>query len=137
MAAEPILEKYEFIPNETTLKIEDSIRTNIQIILENYHTITVKVAELIDVQKDLKPVAPLIHQALSDLPQIQPDVRILSPFSLDSEGIHVENKNLNNMNNVSIVVAENLLARTEVSHFRRHYKVYYKVFLQYKSLIKN
>lgn len=109
------MEKYEFIANETTLNAEDSIRTNIQLILENYYTINVKVAELIDVKNDLKPLAPFIHQALSDLPQIQPDVRILSPFSLDGEGIHVENKNLDSMNNVSIVVAENLLTRTEVS----------------------
>lgn len=32
---EPVLEKHVFVPNETTLTLEESVRVNLQIILEN------------------------------------------------------------------------------------------------------
>lgn len=33
---EPVLEKYVFVPNVAELKTEDSIRINMQVVLENF-----------------------------------------------------------------------------------------------------
>lgn len=38
---QPVLEKYEFVPNEIQLSIEKSIRVNMQIGLENLYAIKV------------------------------------------------------------------------------------------------
>lgn len=115
LVEQPILEKYVFIPNETALSTEESIRINMQIVYENSYSVNIKVAEIIERGSDsINPLASLIYQALNDMPLVQPDVTLLSPFRHSIEGVEVENKTLNSIRNVSIVVAENLLTRPDV-----------------------
>lgn len=113
--SEPLLHEYKFIPNETALSIEESIAINMQIIVENYNSVKLKVLEVIDKISASDPLAPLIKQALSELPLIQPEVIVLSPLSLNIETVKVENRKLGNMSGISVIVAENLVGRNEVS----------------------
>lgn len=113
--AEPILEKYVFIPNEATLSHQDSVRVNIQIVLENFRTATVTAVELIDTNAEVIPLAPLVREVLSDFPLIQLDVKIFSQFCFDTNNISIENKKLSDVSNVCIVIGQNLLTRNVVS----------------------
>ncbi|KAJ8946532.1 hypothetical protein NQ318_004668 [Aromia moschata] len=113
--AEPVLESYKFIPNFTTLDISQSVRVNIQLILENALSYKVNALELIDesTTKDVPPLTTLIKSVLKDLPLIQPYLKILSKTPLDTD-IEVEDKKLNSETNCLLVVASHILERPEI-----------------------
>lgn len=116
IGAEPVLEKYIFVPNtNTALTVETSARINSQIVVENINTVKAKVVEYIDTKSDTIPLAPLILHALLDIPLIEPDVAIFSPVGVHIDNIKVENRNLSNLSNVCLVVGQNLMARNDVS----------------------
>lgn len=72
---EPILEIYKFIPNIYNTKFEESIRVNMQIILENSLNIKVKALEIPShIKPDYKFVSPEIVLVLRDLPLMQPEI---------------------------------------------------------------
>lgn len=106
--SEPVLERYVFIPNETQLTLEESLRVNMQIVLENSYRIKVKVVEVVD--DDASDVLmPLILNALSDQPLIQAEALVLSERLIELPDVKVENKQLGSVGEALIVVARNLL----------------------------
>lgn len=114
---EPVLETYKFVPNVASLSTFDSVRVNMQILLENSHSIKVRVAELVDVatRPDAAPLGPTIHQVLGDQPLVQPEIVILSKTPIeDVSNATVEDKPLSAESNCSLVVGSNLLQREEV-----------------------
>lgn len=113
--AEPVLEKYEFVPNETTICLKESIRINMQIILENCMTVKMQVVELIDTEACEDSLASLVLQELSNFPLLQPDVRVMSPSSLSMQNVKLENEALSSLNSVSVIVAQKLLTSSKVS----------------------
>lgn len=98
--AEPVLEKNEFIPNETNLTIEESIRVNVQLILENLHTIKVKAVELDnseEINEDTKLLSPILVNVLGDMPLMQPDVTLLTK----RENLELQNITIRNETSIS------------------------------------
>lgn len=112
---EPVLESYKFMPNNTELTIEESMRINTQMILENVQTLKVKVAELLqDDDEDIEPISPYILNALGDLPLIQPDVTIYTKTSLSLDNITVNIAPFTVEENYLLVIGVDLLKKEEV-----------------------
>nr|XP_034827721.1 fatty acid synthase isoform X1 [Maniola hyperantus] len=116
----PVLEKNVFIPNfgKAKMKIEDILRANIQLILENVQTYKVKSIELADEEyknNNLEPVIETVGDILGDLPLVQAELSIFSedPLEMPSH-ITVENKKLLGETNTVIFVGANLLRRPDV-----------------------
>ncbi|KAJ8919484.1 hypothetical protein NQ315_002105, partial [Exocentrus adspersus] len=112
----PVLESYKFVPNFTVLDIHQSVRVNIQVILENALTHKVKACELIDecTDKAMIPLAPIIKSALEDQPLIQPLLKILSQTPLEDVQVEVEDKKLTSEADNLLVIGSNLLERHDV-----------------------
>ncbi|CAH2093487.1 unnamed protein product [Euphydryas editha] len=116
----PVLEKNVFIPNfgKSKMKIEDILRSDIQLILENIQTYKVKSIEIVDDEyttNGIKPVMETVADVLGDLPLVQAELSVLSENPLDMPlHISVENKKLNTDANALIVIGANLLQRPEV-----------------------
>ncbi|XP_045466442.1 fatty acid synthase-like [Harmonia axyridis] len=110
---QPVLEKYEFVPNEMKLSIEQSLRVNMQISLENLYAINIKIVEVIDevTTEDSEPLGPTIHQAFSDQPLIRPNIVILSKKKFDLQNITVEEKQLVSETDCHLIVATKILRR--------------------------
>lgn len=114
---EPVLEKHTFVPLETELPTQESVRVYVQIFLENNYGIKHRTAELIDeaTKTDVIPLGPIVHQAFSDQPLIQPEVIIFSKEPLELQNITVEDKKLGSESHTcSIVVASKICSRPEV-----------------------
>ncbi|XP_046963777.1 fatty acid synthase-like [Vanessa cardui] len=116
----PVLEKNIFIPNygKTQMKIEDILRSNIQLVLENIQTYKVKSIEIVDDQyknNGLEPILDKVADVLGDLPLVQADLTVISeePIEMPSN-ISVENKKLIGESNTLIIIGANLLQRPEV-----------------------
>lgn len=117
---EPVLEKYVFIPNEATLSYNESVRVNIQIVLENIPTANnINILELIDIKVDVLPLAEVMCEILAEIPLIRPNVKVFSPFSLNLGNTVVQNKNFRDVNNICIAIGQNLLFREEVSTYHK------------------
>ncbi|KAJ8919478.1 hypothetical protein NQ315_002099 [Exocentrus adspersus] len=112
----PVLESYKFVPNFTVLNVHQSVRVNIQVILENALTHKVKACEVIDecTGKDIVPLAPIIKSALEDQPLIQPLLKILSKRALEGVEVEVDDKKLTSETDNLLVIGSNLLGRPEV-----------------------
>ncbi|XP_050552883.1 fatty acid synthase-like [Spodoptera frugiperda] len=116
----PVLEKNEFIPNygKSKMKIEDILRANIQLILENIQTYKVKSIELVDEEykkNDLTPILENVGDMLGDLPLVQAELLLISeePIEMPSN-ITVENKKVAGESNTVLFIGANLLGRPEV-----------------------
>ncbi|XP_047538483.1 fatty acid synthase [Vanessa atalanta] len=116
----PVLEKNVFIPNfgKSKMKIEDILRSNVQLILENMQTYKVKSIEIVDDEyknNGWEPILEKVADVLGDLPLVQAELSIISedPIEMPSN-ISVENKKLAGENNALIVIGANLLQRPEV-----------------------
>lgn len=92
---EPVLEKHVFVPNEGTFSLDDAVRINVQLILENTFRIKIKFAEL--EQDGSQNLTPLILQALSDQILIQ------------AEALMVRNNQKTKLNDCLFIVGYNLL----------------------------
>ncbi|XP_026313533.1 fatty acid synthase-like [Hyposmocoma kahamanoa] len=116
----PVLEKNEFLPNfgKEKVTIEDVLRANIQLILENIQTYKVKSIELIDEEyktHGLEPVIEKVGEALGDLPLVQAELLVLTEEQLDMPStITVENKKMAGESNTVIFVGCNILKRPDV-----------------------
>ncbi|XP_047538488.1 fatty acid synthase-like [Vanessa atalanta] len=116
----PVLEKNVFIPNygKSKMKIEDILRSNVQLVLENIQIYKVKSIEIVDDQyktNGLEPILDKVADVLGDLPLVQADLTIISedPIEMPSN-ISVENKKLIGENNTLIIIGANLLQRPEI-----------------------
>lgn len=115
---EPVLEKFVFVPNEAHLSLEQSVSANLQIILDNCFRLQVKAYELIeDASEDnLRLLGPHMFQVLSDLPFIQPDIRLLTSMKLQIPNVTLENKPLSSISDAFIIAGHCLITRQQVSN---------------------
>ncbi|XP_017769936.1 PREDICTED: fatty acid synthase-like [Nicrophorus vespilloides] len=106
----PVLETYKFIPNDIQVGIEDSLRINVHIVLENKSSMHVKVVEKFDENSSkLQPLSEHVLNILGDLPLIQPDLHIVTDRSVDEiKGIQVS-ENFPDQNNSQIYIGSNLM----------------------------
>ncbi|KAM3963796.1 fatty acid synthase-like [Aphomia sociella] len=116
----PVLEKNQFIANfgKNKMKIEDCLRANIQLVLENIQTFKVKTIEFADEEyknDSLQPMIELIGDLLGDLPLVQAELLLISeePIEMPST-ITVENKKISTESNAVLFVGANLLKRDTV-----------------------
>ncbi|NP_001037478.1 p270 [Bombyx mori] len=116
----PVLEKNEFIPfsSNTKMTVEDTLRSDIQLILENIQTYKVKTIELVDEEYKSNALEPLIEKVgelLGDLPLVQAELLLISedPIEMPSN-VTVENKKLTGETNTVIFIGANLLERPDV-----------------------
>nr|CAD7400388.1 unnamed protein product [Timema cristinae] len=122
---EPVLEKYQFVPNsapmDPPLTFKDVIRLCVHIALENQLGIKVKSVELIDSEtpSDAEILSPEIAFILGDLPLIQAEINVLAPPTNEKaaelgSAIQVADRKLSGEQNCLLIVATNILGRTEV-----------------------
>lgn len=114
--AEPVLERYNFIPNEISLTLTESIRINVQIMLENLASTKIKAIELIqeDVKNDYIPISPLLLDVLGDIPLLQPEVSIYTNKNMEIENVVVDDKELNNETAAYMICGSNLLSLPKI-----------------------
>ncbi|CAH2093519.1 unnamed protein product [Euphydryas editha] len=116
----PVLEKNVFVANfgKSTMKIEDILRSNIQLILENVQTYKVKSIEIVDDEyktTGIEPIMDKVADILGDLPLMQADLQVLSNDDVKMpSNINIEKKKLGGENNVLFLIGANLLKRPEV-----------------------
>ncbi|VEN45265.1 unnamed protein product [Callosobruchus maculatus] len=112
----PVLERYEFIPNEASLDLKESIRVNTQIILESTLMYKIKAVEVVDeyTAKEAELVTPIAHTVLEDQPLIAPTMKILSKTPIDDVArgpIPVEDKDINSEKDWLLVVMSKIFSR--------------------------
>lgn len=115
--SDPLLEKYVFIPNETRLTTEDSIRVNMQLILENEQVLNVKTVELFDDNRidELEPLSSFISDAFECQPLIKADVTVLSQKLAEVRNANVKAHKLSAVeNDYLLIVANGLLGNPNV-----------------------
>jgi hypothetical protein len=71
-------EKYEFVPNEAHLDLSQSVRMNIQIVLEESMEKELRAVELIDHFTKARStiLMPLVKNVLEDIPSVYPELII-------------------------------------------------------------
>ncbi|XP_046964445.1 fatty acid synthase-like [Vanessa cardui] len=116
----PVYEKYLFIPNfgKANMKIEDILRSNIQLILENSLIYKFKIVEIVDdlyKTNAFGPILDKIANAVDSLPLIQAEMFVYSEDIIKMpSNISVENKRLPADRSTHILIGANLLQRPEV-----------------------
>ncbi|KAK9875963.1 hypothetical protein WA026_011065 [Henosepilachna vigintioctopunctata] len=113
---QPVLEKYEFMPNEATLSLAESLRINVQIALENLYAVKINATEVFDdsTKENAEPLGPLIFDALCDQPLIQANITILTKKDLEVENVKIEKeKTLADETDCLIVVGTQLLQKSK------------------------
>lgn len=113
--ADPVLEKHVFVPNEAYLTTEESVRVNMQIILENLGGTKVKVYEVIDEIANHEAIAGVVFDVLADQPLIQPDITVLTKKSLEIANVAVQQGFLPKEKEATLVIGTQLLTRIIVS----------------------
>jgi fatty acid synthase len=105
---EPVLEKYEFVPNQERLDLTQLIRVNIQIILENSLETQFKAVELLEGSDEI--LSPLVCKVLDDVPVVTPDLTVSTKTDLDPiPGVKIEQFVLTPESNLLLIVATKLL----------------------------
>lgn len=108
--ADPVLEKYKFLPHfpSPSLSIADAARICIQLAYENYPVLKLKIVE-VDTNGQLT-ILSNFFDAVEDLPVITGDYIFLSnQTSTDiPAAIHVENTKLSNLSNCHFIVVSGL-----------------------------
>nr|CAI5861058.1 unnamed protein product [Callosobruchus analis] len=114
----PVLEKYEFVPNEAFLDLKQSVRVNMQIILENTLMYKIKGVEVVDeyTDKEAELITPITHTVLEDQPLIAPILKILSKTPIDDAvrgPIPVEDKSVSLEKDCLLVVMSKIFSRPQ------------------------
>jgi fatty acid synthase len=105
---EPVLEKYEFVPNQEWLDLTQLIRVNIQIILENSLETHFKAVEFLEGVDEL--LLPLVCKVLDDIPVVNPDLIISTKIDLDPiPGVKIEQFVLTPQSNLLLIIGTKLL----------------------------
>lgn len=116
--ADPVLERYVFVPNETSLTTEESVRVNMQIILENLGGTKIKVYEVFDEETgDRAPLAGIVFDVLNDQPLIQPEIVVLTKKSVEIPNVTVQEGFLPKEKDATLVIVTNISSRAPVSRF--------------------
>ncbi|CAI6352158.1 unnamed protein product [Macrosiphum euphorbiae] len=116
--ADPVIEKYTFVPNiiETGYTLEQIVRISLHLVIENLISIKVKTVEILNktFNPDVQILSPIILDVLADLPLIQPEVSILSDGTHPQlkeigSNITVEDKKLSPDQSVLLAVGSGVL----------------------------
>ncbi|KAK9875949.1 hypothetical protein WA026_011050 [Henosepilachna vigintioctopunctata] len=112
----PVLEKYEFVPNETDMSLLDSLRVNMQIGLENLQGLKLRIVELIDeaTEEGSEPLGPKIFDVYADIPMIHPNIVVITKDETELPNVTVERKDLRTENDCHLVVGSKILQRAMV-----------------------
>ncbi|RVE49124.1 hypothetical protein evm_006245, partial [Chilo suppressalis] len=117
----PVLEKNVFVSNFGTdkMKMEDILRANLQLVLENVQTFKVKSIEYIDEEYKTNKLAPItveVGLVLEDMPLMQAELLIVSEETFEDlpSNVTVENKKLTGESNAVVFIGANLLKRVDV-----------------------
>ncbi|CAH2098693.1 unnamed protein product [Euphydryas editha] len=116
----PVLEKYLFVPNfgKSTMKIEDILRSNIELILENVPTYKVKSIEIVDDEYKANRIVPIMDKVadiIGDLSLMQAELQVLSKDAITmTSNINISNKKLLEETNILLLIGANLLKRPEI-----------------------
>lgn len=112
---EPVLEKYQFVPNCTSLTLSDSIRVITQIIIENSLDSHFKSVEILDESTPSDFLSPLFCKALDDVPVITPNVIISTKKTFDEiPGVKFEDFVLTPQSNLLVIIGTKLLQRPTI-----------------------
>ena len=109
---EPVLEKNVFIPNNCPLELEDVVRVNTQIILENTLENNFKAVEVVNEFTDInaKHILGFVYKTLENLPVIIPDLTISSNTSInETSGIKFETVTLTTERNILLYIGSKIL----------------------------
>jgi fatty acid synthase len=110
----PVNEKYEFLPNEAHLDLSQSVRINIQIVLEESMEQELRAVELIDHFTKARStiLMPLVKNVLEDIPSVYPDLIISTKNKIENLAeIRIESLALARINNLSLIIATNIFQR--------------------------
>ncbi|CAG9791212.1 unnamed protein product [Diatraea saccharalis] len=117
----PVLEKHVFVPNfgNSKMKIEDAIRANLQLVLENIQTFKIKTIEYVDEEykkNNLEPIITTVAEVLEDMPLMQVELLVISEKTYENlpTSITVENIKLSGELNAVVFIGANLLKRDKV-----------------------
>lgn len=117
----PVLETYEFVPNEANLPLDLSLRVNAQIIVENSSlTRTFPSLEVLDSGANEESqnflLTPILMDIIKDFPMVQSDAKVLSPKPLEVKDVNVvNNSNLRaEAKAYALVIGTNLLKNNQV-----------------------
>lgn len=92
--AAPVLETYSFVPNVGDLDMDNAIRVNIQIILEQFparkEVGVLEIANNKNFGKDFTYLSPIISEVISQIPLMKPTLKILTKENVEFENISVE-----------------------------------------------
>ncbi|XP_050353261.1 fatty acid synthase-like [Nymphalis io] len=116
----PVLEKNIFIPNfgKSKMKIEDILRSNVQLILENRQIYKFKSIEIVDDEyktAGFEPILDKVADVLGDLPLLQAELSVLCEDLIElPSNISIKNKKIIGENNILVLIGANLLQRDEV-----------------------
>ncbi|KAK4878117.1 hypothetical protein RN001_010623 [Aquatica leii] len=111
---EPVLESYQFVPLVAELSLENCIRVNAQIILENNLDVKFKSVELLDDNTE-DPITVILQEVLGDQPLIQPELSLLTKKPLTYDRITVKDKKLSNESDGHLlVIAPGILTNTQL-----------------------
>lgn len=117
----PVLEKYEFVPNEADLPLPLAIRLITQIVCENLpQTRTIASVEIIDnTPEPTDLITPFLMQALEDLPLVQSEAKIFCPNPIEiKDASVVSNGNLQAEAKIyTVIVGTNLLEKNQVGQY--------------------
>ncbi|KAJ3652417.1 hypothetical protein Zmor_018385 [Zophobas morio] len=109
---EPVLEKNVFIPNNVSLGLEEAVRVNTQIILENSLETNFKAVEIINEFTDpnAEHILGFVNKTLEHIPLLTPDLTISSKTTVtETPGIKIENVTLTHESNILLYVGSKIL----------------------------
>ncbi|XP_063924636.1 fatty acid synthase-like [Zophobas morio] len=112
---EPVLEKHVFVPNNTTLELEEVVRVNTQIILENTLEYHFKAVEIINEFTDINSehILCFVNKALADIPVVAPDLTVSSKAAInDTPGIKYETITLTPESNILLYIGSKILQQS-------------------------
>ncbi|KAJ3652400.1 hypothetical protein Zmor_018369 [Zophobas morio] len=113
---EPVLEKHVFVPNSTTLDLEQAVRINTQIILENSLEYRFKAVEIINEFTDTNSehILCLVYKALEDVALVTPDLTVSTKASnSDTPGIKFEMVTLTPESDILLCVGSKILQQSQ------------------------
>lgn len=115
---DPILETYKFVPNETETTLDNSVKINVQLALENYWTVTPKIVEIAkDYGGKYEYLAPSIHKALTDLPLMRPQIVVVTAEEVSFDDEITVNRSLKGHPKSYLVIVKGAFGNSEVRFF--------------------
>lgn len=107
----PILEEYRFVPNETTLSIEESIRVNMQLALEYNKKNKIKI---VDVSNANRSLLSTIIKSMENDPFVEIDAILLTKNKIAISQVKVEDVPLESLEDIYMVIGQELLTKEKL-----------------------